>query len=296
MSYIKSTQTGCRIVAGLFISLHLISCSSIDGRKATTSPPIASSTQSANRASSVGVSKAAAVNTPTLMGIPLIISGALNDTGIATSQCYEPGNIILVACSSEEAATQYNNADGLSGRDANEDTNDNADGRLGFSFTSVPASGNDPGSCVLDNVTGLMWEEKTADGGLRDKARVYTNYDSDLIPQKLDGSAPSLAEINAATNSIGFRNRVNAQGLCGFNDWRLPTVDELHGILDYGVPDPGPAIDTKWFPNSIGWMYWTASQMVDNPTYAWYIYFTYGSVTRGVRDLNSHVRLVRSAR
>ncbi|MEQ1812925.1 MAG: hypothetical protein ABL860_00520, partial [Candidatus Nitrotoga sp.] len=34
------------------------------------------------------------------------------------------------------------------------------------------------GGCVRDNVTGLMWEVKTADGGLRDWTKSYTNYDS----------------------------------------------------------------------------------------------------------------------
>ena len=279
------------------MSLLLISCSNIGGgRAAATTPPAVSSYQPVNLAPSSGVSTAATVNIANFMGIPLVVSGALNDTGIAANQCYQPGNIVLVGCSSAEADAKYSNVDGLSGRDANEHTNDNADGKLGFSFTSVPASGNDPGGCVLDNVTGLMWEEKTSDGGLRDKSRVYTNYDSDLTPQKLDGSVPTLAEINAETNSVGFKNSVNAQGLCGFNDWRLPAIDELHGILDYGVTDPGPAIDTNWFPNSIGWMYWSATPMLDGPTYAWYIYFTYGTVGYGVRYVDSHVRLVRSAR
>ncbi|MFW5969891.1 MAG: hypothetical protein ACOCP9_04575, partial [Halofilum sp. (in: g-proteobacteria)] len=38
-----------------------------------------------------------------------------------------------------------------------------------------------PWSCVRDNVTGLMWEVKTTDGGLRDQNNTYTwhNPDSD---------------------------------------------------------------------------------------------------------------------
>ena len=60
--------------------------------------------------------------------------------------------------------------DGMKGRDANAATNINDDGRLGFSFTAVN------GGCVQDNVTGLMWEVKTTDGGLRDWTKTYTNY------------------------------------------------------------------------------------------------------------------------
>lgn len=53
---------------------------------------------------------------------------------------------------------------------------DDSDGRAGFSFIKVDADGKPLSadaprlSCVKDKVTGLMWERKTSDGGLRDKA------------------------------------------------------------------------------------------------------------------------------
>ena len=34
-------------------------------------------------------------------------------------------------------------------------------------------------ACVKDNATGLIWEEKTNDQGLRDKEWTYTWHDSD---------------------------------------------------------------------------------------------------------------------
>ena len=50
-------------------------------------------------------------------------------------------------------------------------------GEAGFDFTALnasgqttpPTSGATPHPCVRDNVTGLVWEVKTADGGLRDQ-------------------------------------------------------------------------------------------------------------------------------
>ena len=59
---------------------------------------------------------------------------------------------------------------------------------------------------VTDNVTGLMWEQKTADGSSRDKDTTHTwkdalAYCEDLI-------------------------------LGGFSDWRLPNPKELERIVD----------------------------------------------------------------
>ena len=52
------------------------------------------------------------------------------------------------------------------------------------------------------------------------------------------------------TNSIGYKNSVNTSALCGFTDWRMPTVDELVGILDRSQATSYPKIDSTWFPNT----------------------------------------------
>ncbi len=166
----------------------------------------------------------------------------LNDTGIAANQCYQAGSYILVDCGSAGAISLSGAQDGIVGRDANVVTNSNADGKLGFSFASVT------GGCVKDNVTGLMWEIKTTDGGLRDWNKTYTNYTPSFDPYSLYGTAGDAS---------GYVNAVNATNLCGYSDWRLPTAEELQSIVDYGVANP--AIDATWFPNTPGSEYWTSS-------------------------------------
>jgi len=228
---------------------------------------------------------------------PPVTPGTLNDTGITASQCYQAGSDILVACDSPAALALNSAQDGMVGRDANAASNSTTDGKLGFSFAAVPASGIDPGGCVQDNVTGLMWEVKTADGGLRDWNKTYTNYDSITSAQKNDGVnfvAPTQAEIDAASNSIGFKNSVNTIGMCGFNDWRLPTADELQSIVDYGVAYPGPTIDATWFPNSQGYSFWSSSPGVGNSSNAWVVIFLNGNVYVINRYVSVHVRLVRA--
>jgi hypothetical protein len=223
----------------------------------------------------------------------LACTGGLNDTGITTDQCYQAGGA-LAACNSTVAIALNPAQDGMVGRDANATTNSGADGNLGFSYASVA------GGCVQDNNTGLMWEAKTADGGLHDWFKDYTHYDSTTEAQKLDPAFgfpvnPTQTEIDAATNSIGFRNIVNSQALCGFSDWRLPTADELQSIVDYGVGSSGPSIDANWFPNTANSIYWSASPVVGFPYGAWSLGFSYGVVDRGMsRYDRAYIRLVRA--
>ena len=151
------------------------------------------------------------------------------------------------------------------------------------------------GGCVLDSSTGLMWEVKTTDGGLRDWDRNYTNYDNTEAAQKQISDtvfvAPTLDEINAPTNSVGFKNDVNAQGLCGFNNWRLPTVGELQSIIKLGSQ---PTIDTTWFPNTRVWHFWSASPFEGFSDMALQVYFDDGDAHQFPRFGVFPVRLVRA--
>jgi hypothetical protein len=204
-----------------------------------------------------------------------------NDTGINADQCYQVLSDGLVPCSSAGATTLNPAQDGMLGRDANLATNENTDGKLGFNFTSVA------GGCVQDNVTGLIWEVKTADflPGLRDWTNTYTNYSVAYNPSGLYGTA---------TDASGFVTAVNATNLCGFSDWRLPSADELHSIVDYGLASGLPTVDATWFPNTQGNTFWSASPYVGTSTDAWYVAFNGGYDNISGRTLPYFVRLVRA--
>ena len=145
--------------------------------------------------------------------------------------------------------------------------------------------------CVKDNITGLIWEGKTASGS-RLGTSVYTNYDSTSRAQKSDGSNPTQAEIDASNNSIGYRTSVNASVLCGYNDWRLPTKEELEGIL---ASSGSPRIDTTWFPNTQANFYWSSSPNVGYSNSAWGVNFSDGNVNGYYRYRGYAVRLVRAS-
>jgi PKD repeat protein len=206
-----------------------------------------------NRGASVTTAQGVTVSPPAA-----VTTGQLNDTGITASQCYQSGTDTFVLCSSAlaigtvgQSVTSFAPQDGMTGRDTNT-SNTALDGALGFSFTKIGASGETlpasatQWSCVKDNVTGLMWEKKTNDGGLYDINRTFTHLDNTNSPQFVSGAFPTLAQINAATNSIGFKNAVNADALCGATDWRLPETDELQSIADYSSTQID-LLDTAWF-------------------------------------------------
>ena len=197
---------------------------------------------------------------------------------------------------SDNAAGAVSNAqEGLAKRDTHAAARSDPVSRPGFSFTRVT------GGCVLDNITGLMWEVKTADGGLRDKGNLFTNFDSSTELQKLDTTkyamtyiAPTQADIDAPTNSAGYRNRVNAQGLCGYSDWRIPGVDELQTIIDFNARYPTNFVDENWFPNTRYSNTWSSSPVVGVSRDVWYVMFNEAAVYADGRWANASVQLVRT--
>ena len=157
---------------------------------------------------------------------------------------------------------------GSFGRDSNALTNSSTDGRLGFSFAKAPSDADF--QCTRDNVTGLLWEGKAAAGaGLHDGTRTYAYAD--------------LAALVAA---------VNAQALCGFSDWRLPTPDELASVVDAGTATT-PTIDTAFFPNQQAARYWTSTSYRDGVGQdAWFVDFATGTVAVDNKTRTFAARLV----
>jgi hypothetical protein len=159
--------------------------------------------------------------------------------------------------------------------------------------SALLGSAPDDWGCTRDNTTGLIWEVKNADGGLRDLNKTYTNYDDTTQAQKWNGSTyvnPTQAEIDAASNSLGLAKTVNNSGLCGYGDWHRPSVYELLGILDWSY---SPTINPTYFPNTPSSYFWSGSPNANNSDYAWGVYFSYGYVDGYGRNDDGQVRLVR---
>ena len=150
-------------------------------------------------------------------------------------------------------------------------------------------------SCVRDNVTGLTWEVKTIDGGLRDQNHTYSWYNPDSevnagAPGRQDGG--SCSGVSCDTTS--YAQAVNDDGLCGHSDWRMPTRAELRTIVDYQATRP--AISTEYFPNTVSRSFWTGEANETYPNFAWHTDFKFGLASYYfLKSAPKPVRLVREA-
>jgi hypothetical protein len=177
-------------------------------------------------------------------------------------------------------------------------------GSAGFDYTALdgsgaattPSSGSTPHPCVRDNFTGLVWEVKTNDSGLRDKDWKYTWYDSTgTTTNGGNAGTATVATTNCYLTGAGcdtekYIAAVNSAALCGFTNWRLPSRRELATLVNYGTSDP--TIDATYFPNTLSAYYWSATTRVDYLTDAWLVNFRTGIVGSAPKASFYTVRLV----
>ncbi len=119
-----------------------------------------------------------------------------------------------------------------------------------------------------DNVTGLIWEIKTA----YSKNDRYTWQDA----------------------QEEFVSGLNEDGFGGFSDWRLPTIQELLSITK--PVELSPAINTEFFPNTTSQgNYWSSTFDFDplGNKRAWRVYFRTGSQYPRIESESYYVRAVR---
>lgn len=232
------------------------------------------------------------------------VKGRLNDTGV-------------MLCASSNQVQQPCPQSGLPAQDAEFGRDIKAPAKTGsgiggFDWSKLSANGsslaiqsgkwNAEGteqegtrwSCVRDHVTGLIWEVKeSAVDHPRYSGHTYRWW---LESEQLNGGFPDSSTSGTCTglsscDTQTYLNWINQTGLCGFNDWRLPSVRELSSIAV--LSKVIPAVDPDFFPDVMQPRFFTRESLAKDPSRAWYVYFSDGSVSSTNKGDASHVRLVR---
>ena len=133
---------------------------------------------------------------------------------------------------------------------------------------------------ITDNSTGLVWEKLTNDATIHNKDDVYT-----------------------WANAFNKIAALNAANFAGYHDWRLPNINELHSLIDYGKTFPARAIDFRFIIGIDGdpkdyahSFYWSSTSFQNNPAVgAWLVDFMDGWAAVGsiVKTDSHYVRAVR---
>lgn len=146
--------------------------------------------------------------------------------------------------------------------------------------------------CVKDKTSNLVWEVKT-ESGLQDKNNRYNWLNSvpfsEHNPAGLKSTCSDLTECNIKT----YVAAISAQKVCGYDNWRLPDIDELYTIVS---PMKTNSIDMNYFPHTQGRVYISSSEAFDNDMLVQGVDFdtSYGDVF--YKDAPYHVRLVHTAK
>lgn len=166
----------------------------------------------------------------------------------------------------------------------------------GLDDSGQPVEAGEPGPCVLDQFTGLVWEVKTEAPGLHSRNNTYTwfNPEEDASGE-LDyrGKPGGGVCSGSACDTHAYVQAVNQAGLCGFTDWRMPTRDELGSISDPRKSSKPPSINTEYFPYTQSGEYWSSNDYQFHWNTAWLWSFQNGMDRVEWKESPRFVRLVR---
>lgn len=248
---------------------------------------------------------------PLMLIAVLAKGGPLNDTGITFGGDYPKG--VQPDCTASWQGQAKQQKDFLTQQDCATGSNASAadPDKVLFQYRKIGSDGEllvdnaNEWSCVLDTVTGLMWEVKNrrAESNLHHVGDQFTWYHSN--PKRNGGNIGQWNAQSATCHGYQagqprsychveqFASRVNEQGLCGFDDWRVPTRHELTSLVHFGVVQP--AIDLGHFPNTLNTFYWTHNPVPARPIEAWTVDFEFGTTSPMRKTDLRPVRLVRDA-
>ena len=147
---------------------------------------------------------------------------------------------------------------------------------------------DDAKEIVMDNLSGLMWQDNSDAISVIKPWLTQKNYD------KCTGSNGQTQDSSKCIDTSGDTAATYCKHLKlgGYSDWRLPTIDELMYIVNRNKLNP--TINSV-FKNkrSYGW-YWTSTPVVGDKEEAWIVSFNIGYLSEFGKIYGNFVRCVRS--
>lgn len=128
------------------------------------------------------------------------------------------------------------------------------------------------GTIVLDAITGLQWQ---------------SYYDT--------GSADYIANFSATGTWDSANVYCSTLNLAGFTGWRVPSITELHSILDFSRNPTVSGVDPAYFKvqKGAGYYYWSSTAYAPVPTSAYRIRFDYYDISNIDKTTYHYIRCVR---
>ena len=142
-------------------------------------------------------------------------------------------------------------------------THDDGDLEKGVTWPSTRFTDNSDGT-VTDNLTGLIWLKNANCAGTTKTWNDAVDWAAALY----DG----CSDCGGDENDCGLSDSSSA------GDWRLPNVNELHSLLDYGRYNPSLPSGQP-FSGVQSNVYWSSTTYANGTVYAWSVYLYYGSVS-----------------
>lgn len=146
--------------------------------------------------------------------------------------------------------------------------------------------------CIKDNVTGLIWEQKSKEKGIRYVENTYTWYnDKEYVDNGGNVGTKNGGQcIDSMCDTQDYIEKLNKSNYCGSNKWRMPTIDELSSVVNYTFT---PAIDPIFSPTKRHY-YLSSTPDAEHADSAWGINFYYGDDATGYKNYSGYIRAVRS--
>ena len=118
------------------------------------------------------------------------------------------------------------------------------------------------GDCVKDKLTGLIWA----------------------------GNANLINSPLTWQEALDYVKKMN---LCGFEDWRLPNINELRSIINFGESKNAEWLNSEGFQNVQNFSYWSSSTYATDPGVAFVVPISHYGMRSGNKSTRDYVWPVR---